>query len=72
LRFDLEHQRAKKIKKKKKERKKERKKKGYYGLNWNISFYDQNLDFSNSGRHRLLWSGLGHRQFWPEFGHRQL
>jgi hypothetical protein len=37
LRFNLEHQRARK--KKKKKRRKER----YYSLNWNISFYDWNL-----------------------------
>jgi hypothetical protein len=51
LRFDLQHQRARK--------------KLLYGLNWNISFHDWNLDFGDSVRHQLLWSRLEHRWFWP-------
>jgi hypothetical protein len=49
--------------KKKKEKRKKKKKNGYYGLNWNIGFSDRNLNFSDFGRHQLLWSGLGHRRF---------
>jgi hypothetical protein len=55
LRFDTEHQRARKenmvI---------------IYGVNWNISFYDRNLDFGDYGWHRLLWPEFRDRQLWSE------
>jgi len=65
LRFDLEHQRA-------------RKKNGCYDLNWNIDFYDRNLDFGDSGQDfdisnfgwkQLLWPELSQLWAWNIFGH---
>jgi hypothetical protein len=42
-----------------------KKKISYYGMNWNIGFYDWNMDFDDSCRHQLIWLGLGHHRLWP-------